>query len=147
MALDTLSGSNNTATLNSVHNQQQHQSGSSVSGEDELGTQNYTNTTNTPSPSPTPPPAPTSLTTSSGLSASTTTMVGQATQQSTITANSSIEGQQQFQDVVKTGNLRKVKGRKKFFVLRKESENGGIPARLEYYANERKFKLGQSPRK
>ncbi|CAG7836505.1 unnamed protein product [Allacma fusca] len=49
-------------------------------------------------------------------------------------------------DVVKSGYLRKFKGKKKFFVLRKETEAGG-PARLEYYANERKFKMGQPPKK
>jgi len=47
-------------------------------------------------------------------------------------------------DVIKSGSLRKWKGKKKFFVLRKETDQ---PARLEYYANERKFRMGQPPKK
>lgn len=45
------------------------------------------------------------------------------------------------QDVKKAGILRKLKTmKKKYFVLRTESESG--PARLEYYDNEKKFKAG-----
>ncbi|XP_071482720.1 uncharacterized protein [Diadema antillarum] len=44
-------------------------------------------------------------------------------------------------DIEKSGYLRKLKTmRKKFFVLRSESGSG--PARLEYYDNEKKFRLG-----
>jgi len=50
------------------------------------------------------------------------------------------------EDVVKCGYLRKLKGKKKFFVLHRETETGG-QARLEYYANERKFRLGHLPKK
>ncbi len=50
------------------------------------------------------------------------------------------------EDVVKSGYLRKLKGKKKFFVLHRETEGGGT-ARLEYYANERKFRLGHPPKK
>lgn len=49
-------------------------------------------------------------------------------------------------DVVKSGYLRKLKGKKKFFVLRKETDQDK-PARLEYYASEKKFRLGHPPRK
>lgn len=51
-----------------------------------------------------------------------------------------------FDDVVKSGYLRKLKGKKKFFVLRKETD-ADKPARLEYYANEKKFRMGHPPRK
>lgn len=49
-------------------------------------------------------------------------------------------------DIVKTGNLRKLKtNKKKYFVLRCESSD--YPARLEYYDNEKKFKAHQQPKR
>ncbi|CAL8144157.1 unnamed protein product [Orchesella dallaii] len=49
-------------------------------------------------------------------------------------------------DVVRCGYLRKLKGKKKFFVLRKETSMDK-PARLEYYDKEKKFRSGQPPKK
>ncbi|XP_035706021.1 insulin receptor substrate 1 isoform X1 [Folsomia candida] len=49
-------------------------------------------------------------------------------------------------DVAKSGYLRKLKGKKKFFVLRKETD-ADKPARLEYYAKEKNFRMGHPPRK
>ncbi|CAL8133995.1 unnamed protein product [Orchesella dallaii] len=49
-------------------------------------------------------------------------------------------------DVVRCGYLRKLKGKMKFFVLRKETSMDK-PARLEYYDKEKKFRSGQSPKK
>ncbi|XP_034245498.1 mucin-12 isoform X4 [Thrips palmi] len=49
-------------------------------------------------------------------------------------------------EVVKTGNLKKLKtNKKKYFVLRCESAD--YPARLEYYDNEKKFKAHQQPKR
>ncbi|CAL1297195.1 unnamed protein product [Larinioides sclopetarius] len=49
-------------------------------------------------------------------------------------------------DVRKAGILRKLKTmKKKYFVLRTESESG--PARLEYYDNEKKFKAGSAAKR
>ncbi|XP_041472981.1 insulin receptor substrate 1-like isoform X3 [Lytechinus variegatus] len=49
-------------------------------------------------------------------------------------------------DIEKSGYLRKLKTmRKKFFVLRSESNTG--PSRLEYYDNEKKFRLGGEPKR
>ncbi|XP_055941228.1 insulin receptor substrate 1-like isoform X2 [Argiope bruennichi] len=49
-------------------------------------------------------------------------------------------------DVRKAGILRKLKTmKKKYFVLRTESESG--PARLEYYDNEKKFKAGSTAKR
>jgi len=49
-------------------------------------------------------------------------------------------------DVVKCGYLRKVKGSRKFFVLRREVD-ADHPARLEYYVNDKLFSAGKPPRK
>ncbi|XP_035228178.1 insulin receptor substrate 1-B-like, partial [Stegodyphus dumicola] len=49
-------------------------------------------------------------------------------------------------DIKKAGILRKLKTmKKKYFVLRTESESG--PARLEYYDSEKKFKAGGPPKR
>lgn len=49
-------------------------------------------------------------------------------------------------EVVKTGNLKKLKtNKKKYFVLRCESAD--YPARLEYYDSEKKFKAHQQPKR
>ncbi|KAK3911761.1 Insulin receptor substrate 1 [Frankliniella fusca] len=49
-------------------------------------------------------------------------------------------------EVIKTGNLKKLKtNKKKYFVLRCESAD--YPARLEYYDSEKKFKAHQQPKR
>ncbi|KAL3196022.1 hypothetical protein MRX96_045412 [Rhipicephalus microplus] len=53
---------------------------------------------------------------------------------------------EQATDIQKTGYLRKLKTmKKKFFVMRKESEAG--PARLECYDSEKKWKAGALPKR
>ena len=87
-----------------------------------------------------------------GVSSTTTTATGSSRSVSTLgggsppTPTGSAVRTTMTDDVVKSGYLRKLKGKKKFFVLHRETEAGG-QARLEYYANERKFRLGHLPKK
>lgn len=63
-----------------------------------------------------------------------------------MSAKSSTEPSQQLLGVVKCGNLKKVKtSKRKFFVLRAETVESS--ARLEYYDSERKFNVGQPPKR
>jgi hypothetical protein len=51
-----------------------------------------------------------------------------------------------LEDVVRAGWLKKWKGSKKYFVLRKETDSDK-PARLEYYASDKLFRMGKPPKK
>lgn len=90
------------------------------------------------------PPPPTTAT-SSSISASSTTIASSASG-TIMLHNGSLTTTSTPADVVRSGYLRKLKGKKKFFVLRKETGNDK-PARLEYYDKEKKFRAAQPPKK